>query len=185
MHESAAHHIHEPSRPARVDDGEGEDGEEIMRPLRQIKEGEDEIEERHDGKRHNEAARRGEQHRKAPSEARKDREPHRSEEEVEPHGDRPPLAAEILQSEENAEDLQGERHRRGDGDKGADGVQCHRKRDMGDIAGVELFQDVFLHTDIISVRWRKDKQIHRAQILPTAQKLNAQSACKTFFAVLQ
>lgn len=169
MDEGPAHHIHEPGRPARVDDGEGNGGEEIVRPTRQIKEGKDKVEERHDGERHDEAARRGEEHRKAPSEARKDREPHRSHRKIQPHGNGAALAAEILQSEENAEDLQGERHRRRDGDKGADGVQCHRERDIGDIAGLELFEDVFLHTDIISVRWRKDKQIHRAQFLSAAQ----------------
>ena len=121
-----------------------------MRPLRDFEKGDHEVEERHDGKSHHEAARRGQEHAEATAEARKNGKSHRPHRKIQPHGDGAALAAEIFEGKENAEDLQGERHRRRNGDKGANSVERHRKRDIGDIAGIQLFQYVFFHIDIIS-----------------------------------
>lgn len=149
VREGAAHHIDEPGAAAKVDQGKGKCRREVMRPMRQFEERQDEIEKRHRRECHNEAARRGEQHREAAAKSGEDGEPDGAHHEIQPDGDRATLAAQILKGKEDAENLERERHGRGDRDEGADRIDGHRKCDIRHIASIQLFQGVFFHTRFI------------------------------------
>ena len=204
--ESASHHIDEPSASAEIDKSEGEPRDEIMRKARQPEEGKHEIQERHRRKRHDEAARRGEEHREAAAEPRENGKPDRPHQKIQPDRDRAALASQILEGEENAEYLQREGHGRRDRDEGADRVDRDRERDIRHIAGLQFLEGVFSHNVIIlssrpaalQVIWaknagarvlsfcrRKRRLSPAKEFLLFNRELNAQSACKTFSPVLQ
>ena len=130
MDKRAAHHEDEPSASAEIDQKKGDCRHEAMRPARKLEERKHEIKERHGGERHDKTARRGEKDGEPSAETGEDGEPHRAANEIKPYGDGAALPAEIFQDKENAEDLKGERHGRGDRDERADGDERHAEGDM-------------------------------------------------------
>ena len=136
--EGAAHHIDEPSAASEIDQRKGDRRKRIMHPTRDCEEAQNKVKERDRRKRHDEAPRRGQKHREAAAESRKDRQSDRTEQEVQPHRDRPTLAAEVLERKEDAEDLQRERNGRRDRDKRANRIQRNRESDVCDVSRLQF-----------------------------------------------
>ena len=158
MDDGAAHHIDEPQAAAEINESERDRRHEVMRPMRELKERKDEIKERHDGKSHDEAARRGEEDGEPSAETGEDGEPHRAAKQIKPYSDGALFPTEIFQNEKDAEDLQGERHRRGDRDEGANRDERHAEGNMRHIPRFQLSQNIFFHKIIIIFPSAKSKQ---------------------------
>ena len=163
MDDGAAHHIDEPQAAAEINESERDRRHEVMRPMRELKERKDEIKERHSGERHDEAARRGEEDGEAAAKSREDGEPHRAAKEIKPYGDGATLPAEIFQDEEDAEDLERERHGRGDRDERTHREERNAEGDMRHVPRLQFSQNVFSHTStIVTFRRAEGNLFHYA-----------------------